>query len=72
MATSRIVTEYGICSANTADELAGYVNEQIRNGFVLHDALFLSGPTDDQKFHQAMVKYGVIKKAPRKKAIAKK
>ncbi len=57
------ITEYGICSTNGHEDLAGLVNIQIGMGYQPYGFVFTSVQHNTLFFHQVMVKSGtVIKK----------
>ncbi|HVZ95894.1 MAG TPA: hypothetical protein VG847_03405 [Chitinophagaceae bacterium] len=56
------ITQYGICAANTDGELAGFVNEKIKDGYQPYGLVFISVQHDQLFFHQVIVKMSRIKK----------
>jgi len=53
----KIIIQYGICSSPNYEELAGFLNKQIKAGWQPFHPLMLSNYCDKQFFHQVMVKY---------------
>lgn len=61
--TTRLIILYGVATGRSHEEMAGYVNEQIAEGWQPHEGMVTSQLGTEYLYHQPMVLY----KQPAKK-----